>query len=286
MAFRLSPEIVSGEESYVTDIANPDRIQEWPLTLALIAYASQNGRLIGVETIDLLSERSQTDQSKLVALFADAKLAPDAMGSFMHFEGDAGWLSVLSSSTVEMISSFGSPSNLIEAAAHVGTGDENDGWLVLHAVIRDFPIPLELRESTREAVLNVDLVALSEKNDHVGILATAFAAQHAAHLGIDVVDKIRKELLALAGAFAEKERRAPTNGDDSKGALLSAAFYLYSRGPCANRYGAIAELLEDLVIRWPGLAPHCRKMVDLLVDGLPNMESRLLWQLQVKLRAI
>ena len=80
------------------------------------------------------------------------------VASFKHFDGDAGWLSVLSSSTVALISRFGSTSNVIEAAANVGAGDENDGWLLLHAVIRDFPIPLELRESVREAVMNVDTI--------------------------------------------------------------------------------------------------------------------------------
>ncbi len=55
---KLGPEFASGEESYVTDIANPDRLQEWPLTLALIAYSSENGVHLEPARKAALSKRS------------------------------------------------------------------------------------------------------------------------------------------------------------------------------------------------------------------------------------
>jgi hypothetical protein len=127
---------------------------------------------------------------------------------------------------------------------------------------------------------------LFEKNPSLGIVALGFATQHAAHLGVDILERVRKELLVVAGAFARNESLEPRIAADLHSAVVSAAFYLYSRGACTNRYERVAALLEELVTTWPSVVGHCKKMVDMLVDGLPNSESRLLWRLQVKMRAI
>ena len=71
-----------------------------------------------------------------------------------------------------------------------------------------------------------------------------------------------------------------------KGQLLSAAFYLYSRGVSANRYLEIANLLSEISRRWPEIALHSKKMVDRLVEEIPNSDSRHLWKLQVELRRL
>jgi hypothetical protein len=286
MVLRLSPELVGGEEAYITDVANPDRIEEWALTLSLIAYASSNGRIIDDLMIDALSVRSISEKPNTLTLFTDLTLAPDAMGSFLRSEGTANWNSILAPSLLENIVSFRDLSNLGDAVAHVGSGDENDGWLTLQAVIRDQPIPMELKDVIRRTLLEIDLVSLFEKDRNIATIAMAFATQHAAHLGVDVVERVRKELVALAETIAQKTPLEPGAGTDLHDAIVSAAFYLYSRGASDNRYEMIAALLEDLVASWPGLAGHCKKMVDMLVDGLPNNESRLLWRLQVKLRAV
>jgi hypothetical protein len=286
MVLRLSPEVVGGEEIYITDVANPDRVEEWPLTLSLIAYASNNGRIIDDSMIDVLSERSISERPNILTLFTDLTLSPDAMESFLRSEGNVNWNSILAPSLLKNIVPSRDLSNLGDAVAHVGSGDENDGWLTLQAVIRDQSIPTELKDAIRKTLLEIDLVSLFEKNPNIATIALAFATQHAAHLGLDVIERVRKELVALAETIAQKAPPEPGEGPDLHGAIVSAAFYLYSRGGGDNRYEMIAALLEDLVARWPGLAGHCKKMVDMLVDGLPNGESRLLWRLQVKLRAI
>jgi hypothetical protein len=278
--------VVGGEEAYITDVANPDRVEEWPLTLSLIAYASNNGRIIDDSMIDVLSERSISERPNILTLFTDLTLSPDAMGSFLRSEGNVNWNSILAPSLLKNIVPSRDLSNLGDAVAHVGSGDENDGWLTLQAVIRDQSIPTELKDAIRKTLLEIDLVSLFEKNPNIATIALAFATQHAAHLGLDVIERVRKELVALAETIAQKAPPEPGEGPDLHGAIVSAAFYLYSRGGSNNRYEMIAALLEDLVARWPGLAGHCKKMVDMLVDGLPNGESRLLWRLQVKLRAI
>jgi hypothetical protein len=55
-AKRLPAEVVSADGEYVRDIAHPDRIDKWSFTLAMIAYASENGRNIEADIIALLSE--------------------------------------------------------------------------------------------------------------------------------------------------------------------------------------------------------------------------------------
>ena len=286
MVLRLSPEVVAGEEAYITDVANPDRIDEWSLTLSLIAYASNGGRIIDNDMIDTLTARSISEKPKVLTLFTDLTLAPNATGSFLRPEGGGSWDSVLASSLLENIESFRNLSNLTEALEHLGSGDDNDGWLALQAVIRDLPIPTSLQEPVRNALLHIDLVPLFEKNPSLGIVALGFATQHAAHLGVDILERVRKELLVVAGAFARNESLEPRIAADLHSAVVSAAFYLYSRGACTNRYERVAALLEELVTTWPSVVGHCKKMVDMLVDGLPNSESRLLWRLQVKMRAI
>jgi hypothetical protein len=71
-------------------------------------------------------------------------------------------------------------------------------------------------------------------------------------------------------------------------ALLSATLYLYSQGDSneERRLSEVAKLADDLVQQWPSLLDKCQGLVNRLVEGLPNKDSRWFWQLQVKLRAL
>jgi hypothetical protein len=110
-------------------------------------------------------------------------------------------------------------------------------------------------------LLRADFVDLYAKNFKVAMLAIAFAAQHAAHSGREIIEKIRVRLLAFADAF----HRGSLVGEESvKGQLLSAAFYLYSRGASANRYFQIADLLSEIIRRWPEIALYSKTLVDRL----------------------
>ena len=78
-------------------------------------------------------------------------------------------------------------------------------------------------------------------------------------------------------------------GDQAKEMILSAAFQLFAdseEGHGASRFAQIAPVLEELVAEWPALADSCQSFVDRLIEGLPTADSRWLWQLQVKLRAL
>jgi hypothetical protein len=87
----------------------------------------------------------------------------------------------------------------------------------------------------------------------------------------------------MADAF---QRGSLVGEEKVKGQLLSATFYLYSRGMSANRYLEIANLLSEINRRWPEIALDSKKMVDRLVEEIPNSNSRHLWKLQVELRRL
>jgi hypothetical protein len=84
---------------------------------------------------------------------------------------------------------------------------------------------------------------------------------------------------------------APANEvEQAANVLISAAFYLVDRSGGdlrdGNRFATIAQLIDEMVQSWPTLVDRCQFLVDKLVEGLPNADSRWLWQLQIKLRAM
>ena len=283
MSWKLSSEFVSGEESYITDIANPDRLEEWPLTLALIAYASEDGLYLDQEIKTDLSERCLSGSGKTTSLFRDVTLCPNAMDSFLRPNQDGNWVGVLESELVSNLFAFGSVSNLRGLVNTIDSENGADGWLALQAVIGDLPVPTELSEDIRQALLRADFLKLYETNPKIGIIAIAFAAQHAGHFNREVVDQTRAWLLEFASAFHLKRFDAD---ERIKGQFLSAAFYLYSRGASSDRYREIAGLLSETIQRWSEIAPYAKRMVDRLVDEIPNSDSRHFWKLQVELRAL
>jgi hypothetical protein len=229
-----------------------------------------------------LSERSLSDSSKTTSLFGNVEGASNVLGSVLRFNDEGSWTTVLEPQIVGIISSFRSASNLRELVSRTGSDGEADGWLGLQAVIGDLPVPTELSEDIRKALENTDFVELYRKNSRVAMLAVSFAANHAAYFGKEIIDKVRERLLKFAVAFHEGQVIAD---DTVQWQLLSAAYSLYSRGGSAGRYREISSLLSQVVKRWPGIADHCKRMVDRLVEGTPNSDSRHLWKLQVELRS-
>jgi hypothetical protein len=282
MSWKLTPEFVSGEESYVTDIANPDRLQEWPLTLALIAYASEAGLHLESEIKTALSQRCLSESGKLTPLFRDLSLSPNAMASMLCPAEDS-WIDILEPQLVASVSAFQSISNLRTLIGTIDPEDGNDGWLALFSVVSDLPVPTELTEDVRQALLRADFHKLYERDPKVAMLAIAFAAQHAAHFDKDVIEKTRGWLLEFADAF---HGRGLTTEEPVKGQLLSAAFSLYSRETSVDRYRELAGLISQIIQRWPEIASYAKIMVDRLVEEIPNSDSRHFWRLPVELRRL
>lgn len=133
--------------------------------------------------------------------------------------------------------------------------------------------------------MGLDLVALTKRNREAGWLAAVTAAKQAHRFGTDSVHHVRSHLLALSNFLASSDISDMHLGE----LLLSAAFELYIRDgtlPRDERLSSTVKILEDVIVRWPALGGRCKKFVDSMVDDLPSIQSRLLWPLAVKLRAI
>jgi hypothetical protein len=217
----------------------------------------------------------------MTPLFRDPTLSPNAMGSILCPDPHD-WSGILEPQVIANVSAFHSTSNLRALIDSGGIEDRNDVWLALLAVIGDLPVPTELAEDTREAILGADYLKLCERDVKIGMHAIAFAAQHAAHFGGEVIEKVRGWLPQLAEAF---QRRGVTE-EAVKGQLLSAAFSLYSREGNVERYRELAKVTAQIVQRWPEIASYAKIMVDRLVEEIPNADSRHLWRLQVELRCL
>jgi len=123
------------------------------------------------------------------------------------------------------------------------------------------------------------------RSKDAGWLAAATAAKQAHRFGTDSVDHVRSQLLALSTFLASRQNPDMKLGE----LLLSAAFELFVRDGTLSsdeRLNSTVRILEDVVMRWPALAGRCKKFVDSMVDDLPSIQSRVLWPLAVKLRAI
>jgi hypothetical protein len=217
----------------------------------------------------------------MAPLFRDPTLPPNAMGSILCPDPDD-WSGILEPQVVANVSAFHSTSNLRALIDAGGFEDGNDVWLALLAVVGDLPVPTELSEDVREALLRADYLKLCERDAKIGMLAIAFAAQHAAHFGREVIEKVRGWLPKLAEGF---QRRGETE-EAVKGQLLSAAFSLYSREVNSERYLELAKVTAQIVQRWPEIASYAKIMVDRMVEEIPNADSRHLWRLQVELRRL
>jgi hypothetical protein len=209
----------------------------------------------------------------------------------LRHEGQAAALVALSPDVREKVAPAILTPQIASAIDRIYSGEaELIEWAVLTTVVHDYALPEDLAARLRDALLRTDLVSLHKKNSNAALLAAMFAAQHAARLGSDVVSQVRSQLLALAKTWGEMPSASAAEVEQAANVLISAAFYLIDRGGGdsheINRFATIAQLVEEMVQMWAALIERCQSLVDRLVDGLPNSDSRWLWQLQIKLRAM
>ena len=224
-------------------------------------------------------------------IIRDLTLSPNVLNCILCRDSRPGWQSVLTDELRETVRPEVLRPQMSAAAEAIRSGKAGlTEWAFMHAVVDDDPVPRDLSECLREGLLMLDLRALQEKDRTAALLAAVWSAQHAAALGDDVLSHVRSQLIALAEG-ANREIPQPRHGDVERAeqmTLLSAALYLYGRWDSSRgggRFDKIGELLDRMVHYWPSLIDQTRLLVERLVDGLPNSESRWLWRLQVKLRA-
>jgi hypothetical protein len=287
---RMPAEIAFAENAYIEDVAYPRRITSLGFALASAGYASKDGIVLDDASKNIIGQYFENDPARVINIVADLTLASDSLGSIMCHGGRPAWLSVLPN---EMQNTF-SPQQVRARVTHAiegilsGQCDPTE-WATLHAIVQDFSVPEELSIGFREALIKLDIVALTQQDSSIALLAAIFAAQNAARLGEDVVAHIRAQLISLASALATNTPQKPEEMSRMADLLLSTSFYLYGSfqgDEDQNRIAKFAQLLDELTQRWKPIVEKCQLLVDKLIDALPNVSSRMLWQLQIKLRAL
>ena len=285
----LPTEVAFADDGYATDVASPRRVMALHMALAGCGYALEEGTLLDKSFRTMVSSFVQSDPAIHMRVMRDLTLAPNVLNCILCRDGRRGWLSVLTDELREKLRPEVLRSQLAEAADVIRSGSAGfTEWGFVQMVVADDPVPSDLSVRLREGLLTLDLGTLHEKDRLAALLAASWSSQHATAFGEDVLSHVRSQLIALA-TVRSREKPQPSQDDVEHAGqtLLSAALDLYGRLDSSGRGGRFAkigELLDDLVHRWPALIDQSQVLVDRLVEGLPNRESRGLWRLQVKLR--
>ena len=288
---RLPSELAFADDGYATDLASPRRVVPLHITLAGCGYVFGDGELLNESFRAIVSQFVQNDPTRCLTVMRDLTLSPNVLNCILCRDGRSEWLSVLTDELRQQVHPEVLRAQVAAAANAIRSQTAGrTEWGLMHAVVADDPVPSDLLECLQEGLLMLDLSALHEKDRTAALLAATWSAKHASVFGSDAVSHVRSQLISLATVRNQEcLKLGPANVDrEAQTTLLSAAFYLYGRlepREGSGRFKEIAELLDSLVDCWPLLVDECHQLIERLVDGLPNRESRWLWRLQIKLRA-
>lgn len=284
-SMRLPDEITLGMDAYTADVAHPKNVNALRVALSGIVRTVADAGMLGAEEIDQISLEIENDPHLFVRLMRDVSALPNALGSFFVSEGVAAELSFLTRPLRERLSADSLRGQVGLAIDEIAAGRSNaTNWGALSAITESGVIAPEFVSRLRAALLALDLAALRESDEHILSLAALTASQLAHSCGADCVQHLSRQIVELVGSI-------PSHPDASAGKrlavnLLSAPFHLYGHELSGERSSRIAQLLGEMVQAWPtGLAEECQKLVDRLVESLPNVESRSFWGLQISLRS-
>jgi hypothetical protein len=156
----------------------------------------------------------------------------------------------------------------------------------VQAVLGDGPIPAQFQELMKDAILATKCDDLLTQSESIRFAVLVSVAHLGGVLPGETSAHIRTQLLQLCKVLQESAIAADEK-EDMLQTVLSAAFELYRSGrPNEEKYNGLSSLLSALVSECPQIAEQCQVLVDALVQGLPNIHSRLFWKLQIMLRAV
>jgi hypothetical protein len=281
---RLPAEVAFTDTTYLAESCHPRNLDLIPFSLDVAAYAFGSTQV--PDTLRSgLSQWIEAEPERLLALLQQAGWRPDSVGSLLAGSEAPARSGLM---TLELAGRV-NPATLmaqVEAAiAAIPTGELKQAWVVLRAVVNDQVLPDHLVDGVRAAVDSLDLAALCKDDVHVATTAAVFAAQHAGRLGAGSIEWVRGQLVQ----FARECERAHVSDEHALQVLLSCPFYLFSETgseEAGSRFKRIADLLEEITLACSAARERATYLLDRLVEGLPNEHARLLWGLQVKLRAL
>ena len=287
---RLPTGVAFADDGYAMDVASPGRLMPLHIALAGCSYAFDDGALVNESFKTMVSDFVQADSAMHVTVMRDLTLSPNVLNCILCRDGRPGWLSVLTDDLREKVRPEVLRPLVTAAVDSICSGHGGPAeWGLVAMVLHDDPIPSNLSDRVRKGLLMLDLDALHKKDQPTALVAALWSAQHAVALGDDVLSHVRSQLIALATVRGQENPQPGPNGVGvSEQMLLSAAMCLYYKVDSSGgggRFAKIGDLLGSMIDRWPALIEQAHRVVETLIEGLPNSEGRWLWRLQVKLRA-
>jgi len=165
-------------------------------------------------------------------------------------------------------------------------------WVVLSAILADFPIYHGLRDQLRTVLSSTDLDALCSANPFSGFLAVRIAAVQAAHMmDDDLRATVEGALLKIAARLGDGDSEVSPGGppvrpaDQAMYLLEGALRATHVHADASENSATLARLLIKIADASTFVATFLKAAAQRLVWDLPIEESEGMWRLALELRA-
>ncbi len=279
---RLPSTMLAEDQTYCSDVIHPSELRPWNFILALMAFASDDGRLLPPELRSAISQLDEAHPDRALGLLANKASQPNATGSFLAEA--SGWTNVLIAPASELVANTREPFACRSTAQALLEDQNSVGWIHLNIILGSGGIPESARGEIEQLLKETDFNALCLADEDSGFAALTFASNHASIFGGEVLARVRAQILSRAASLSSPESSKASR--HVAGALLSFGYNLYKNGSFEQgRYSQVSELWEEIVRLRPSIGSLCLDMVERLMRDLPNRDARHFWRLQSILRA-
>jgi hypothetical protein len=232
-------------------------------------------------------------QLPVFPLLRDPTLGRNAVGSILGGDRDAALRHVVGPNEAQLMSSA-SLRQMTASAIELLKYDPGSElvWVVLSAVLSDFPVYEDLRDQLKAVLSSIDLDALCSANPFSGFLAVRIAAVQAAQMTDDGLRAtVESALLKIAARLGDGNLEvsaggAPVSAADQAVNLLEATLRItHSHADASENSGALARLLIKIADASPFVAAWLKVAAQRLVWDLPVEQLQGMWRLALELRA-
>lgn len=266
------------------------------LTYALSDSAEQVlSQRIASKLSDLVFVKSGEGRSLNPAFLSNRVNALNSTGSFFASEVTGLLSRVVEPTIAQELTS----ANLVSFASGALSDIERNlldlnGWVRLHVVFGDQPLPPELAERFVSAVDRIDLPQMFRSDPDSASFALLFVTQQVVHLKNESIkSQTEKQLIEVAKCFANGICTAIDDGSEmSKLArpdmtIIQAAQNLSVMvDGLDSRLQDFSRIVLTLADAWPTLLMSAKPIFDRLVEELPIAQAKYFWPIVIRCRAV
>jgi tetratricopeptide (TPR) repeat protein len=301
------------EDEFARDVADPFRLTYAPFVLAAIAYGLADSSSTSFEetvrpavvgaTFHQVGERTYPSPD----LLRDTSSSANSLNSFLGGEHISEYGKVVGDDAAAVLQPDNLQTELVETIEDLrATPTNTRAWIALNDVLGDLPPSPAVADALRRLLPEVDFKGLFAEAATTGVVAMQVAAGQVRYLDSEpLCSYLESELMGIAIFMAENygvggpPGQAAGTGvgstqEDSEGwtterlsgLLVEWSYFLaQAAGPGQNLARKWANLLGELVTRWPILTSGYTRSVRNLAWTLPLELARPFWSLLTRLRA-